>query len=96
MSNPVGDDVVSVDNSFTTAISADLAIVTALQALIVSATASPKPTYTISGPTGSQTVNWESYVLGLNTQLGDAQKRIMEWFKLKQSNLPYFKVRKGW
>lgn len=90
-----GDDVQAIDGTLTTALSADLTLIASLQAAIVAANASPKPTYTISGPTGSQNIGWQEYIMNLNTQLGDAQRRIMEWFKLKQTNKPYFNVRRG-
>ena len=92
----MSDDVQSIDNTLTTAISADLALIATLQAAIAAAYANPQPSYTISGPTGSQNVDWNGYQATLTSQLGEVQKRIMEWFKLKQTNLPYFNVRKGW
>lgn len=91
-----GDNVKQIDGTLTTALNADLALLATLQAAIAAAYADPQPSYTISGPTGSQNVDWNGYQNTLMTQLGDTQKRIMEWFKLKQTNLPYFNIRKGW
>lgn len=105
-----GNDVPAVDQSFTTLISNELALVaslqtqlSAVQTLLATANASPQPTYSVSGPDGSQTLDWNGYrrnlidqAANLLAQINDAQKRLAEWFKLKQTNLPYFRVSRGW
>jgi len=41
------------------------------------ATRMPKPTYTIGGPDGSQTVSWNEYIRMLMEQLEEIQKLIV-------------------
>jgi hypothetical protein len=96
MSTVGGDNVQNIDATLTTAISTDLALINTLQGLISSANANPQPNYTLSGPMGSQTVDWHGYIMGLSTQLDEVSKRLERWFKLKTINMPYFRVRKGW
>lgn len=90
-----GDNIQAIDTSITALISGDLTLATSLQTQIAALIANPKPTYTISGPAGSQNVSWESYQLMLMQQLDAVTNRIREWFKLKQVNLPYFNIRRG-
>ena len=106
---PTGNDVPAVDQSLTTLIANELTLVTTLQselaainASLVTANATPQPTYTVSGPDGSQTLDWNGYrqnlinqAAQLLSQIDMAQKRIREWFALKQTNLPYFRVSRG-
>jgi hypothetical protein len=104
-----GNDVPAVDQSLTTLIANELTLVTTLQAelaainaLLVTANATPQPNYTVSGPDGSQTLDWNGYrqnlvnqASNLLNQIDMAQKRIKEWFGIKTMNLPYFRVRRG-
>jgi hypothetical protein len=46
-------------------------------ACLMEATSVPKPTYTIGGPDGSQTVSWNEYIRMLTEQLDDIQKLIV-------------------
>ncbi len=91
------DNIQSLDTSLTALIAGDLALAQTLQAAIqaIAASATSKPTYTISGPTGSQTVDWQTMILNLTHQLEPIAARIERWFKLKQTNLPYFNIRNG-
>lgn len=105
-----GNDVQAVDASLTTLISNELSLVTSLQTelstiqgLLDTANADPQPTYTVSGPDGAQTFDWNGYrqnlinqANNLLNQIDAAQKRLLKWFELKPVNLPYFRVRKGW
>ena len=96
MSNGVGgDNIPAIDASLTSIITGDLNLVASIQAQLASLVSSPKPTYTISGPTGSQNVSWESYQLMLMQQLDSAERRLQQWFRLKQTNMPFFNVRQG-
>jgi hypothetical protein len=73
-----------------------------IQSLLNVANTDPQPTYTVSGPDGSQTLDWNGYrqnlvnqTNSLLNQLNDSLKRVNSLFDLKMRNLPFFKVRRG-
>ncbi len=92
-----GDNIPVIDDSLTALIAGDLALALALQATIQSivVAGASKPNYTISGPTGAQTVDWQGMIINLTNQLEPITARIQGWFKLKQTNMPFFKISAG-
>ena len=92
-----GNNVMALDADLTTLIAQDMALAQTLQGVIqsIAAAATMKPNYTISGPTGAQTIDWQGLILGLTTQIDAITTRLERWFKLKQTNMPFFNLRKG-
>ncbi len=89
-----GDDIPVVDQSLTTLITNQLALIAALQGQLtnLAGQAGANLSYTVSGPTGSRTFDWNGYRRSLTDQLTAANAQLEEYFKLKQINKPYFRV----
>ncbi len=101
------DDVLALDGDLSALIAAELQLaaglqlqLATLQGLLNTANADPQASYTVSGPDGSQTFDWNGYRNSLVNQqnsllqqLNDSLRRLKELFQLKSVNLPFFRVR---
>lgn len=77
-----------------TARNAALAAIATLQPLIAAAAAALKPSYSMSMPEGSQSVDWSGELAALNASL-DTQMAIVERMNKLILQFPYQFARKG-